>query len=135
MARRSDCPISFTLDQVGDKWSLLIIRDILFSEKSLYGEFLDSDEGVATNILAHRLQRLVRAGILRKTPARTAETRKGYVLTPKGLDLLPILLDIIAWGAKYDPKSGAPPAFVERILRDRDGVLAEIQKKFKNPEP
>lgn len=99
--KRSGCPISSALDILGDKWSLLIIRDIAFSGKKTYNDFLRSEEGIATNILADRLSWLETAGILLKEamPENRRSTR--YRLTPKGVDLVPTLLEMMVWSDKY----------------------------------
>jgi DNA-binding HxlR family transcriptional regulator len=91
--RRSDCPINFALETFGDTWSLLIIRDIVYFGKQTYGEFLASEEGIATNILANRLARMEQQGILMKLPHPTDVRKERYVLTEKGLDLIPVILD------------------------------------------
>src|SRR5690349_5703698 len=96
--RRSDCPINFGLQIFGDTWSLLIIRDIVYFGKKTYGEFLESDEGIASNILASRLANLEQMGILRKKPHDADKRKEDYVLTEKGLDLIPILLEMSNWG-------------------------------------
>ena len=127
--RRSACPISFSLDFFGDKWSLLVIRDLMFFGKRQYGEFLQSGEGIATNILADRLARLEEAGLIRQFPHPESRTKHVYALTAKGLDLCPVMLELILWGAKHDPKTGAPKEFVQRALKNRDAVIAEIRKK------
>src|SRR6185503_5849204 len=101
--RRSDCPINFALETFGDTWSLLIIRDIVYFGKKTYGEFLDSDEGIATNILANRLVHLEQKGILLKKPHDTDKRKEVYLLTEKGLDLIPILLEMAGWSAQHDP--------------------------------
>ncbi len=108
--RRSDCPINFALEMFGDRWSLLIIRDIVYFGKQTYGEFLDADEGIATNILANRLAQLEEKGILTKTPSETDKRKEVYALTDKGLDLIPILLEMANWSARHDPDTGAPQA-------------------------
>src|SRR5687768_4343044 len=110
--RRSDCPINFGLETFGDMWSLLIIRDIVYFGKKTYGEFLDSDEHIATNILASRLLHLEEKGILLKTPSATDKRKEVYSLTEKGLDLIPILLEIASWSAQHDPQTGAPPDWI-----------------------
>jgi DNA-binding HxlR family transcriptional regulator len=96
--KRSDCPLSCSLDLIGDKWSLLIIRDMMFFGKSKYNEFLESSEGISTNILSDRLLKLTEVGLI--TFSGTA-TRKKYVLTKMGLDVKPILESIGMFGAKY----------------------------------
>jgi DNA-binding HxlR family transcriptional regulator len=96
--KRSLCPISCTLEIIGDKWSLLIIRDMLFAGKSTYNEFLDSPEGIATNILNDRLKKLTEAGLLTFSGA---EKRKKYSLTKTGLDLKPVIEAIGIFGMKH----------------------------------
>src|SRR3989344_8470546 len=129
--RRSDCPISFALDTFGDKWSLLILRDLLFSGKSSYGEFLNSEEGIATNILADRLQILEHAGIITKAQDPTVKTKIIYSLTEKGIDLLPKLIEIILWSAKYDPKTATPRRLVTQGRKDREKLMKQIRDGLK----
>jgi DNA-binding HxlR family transcriptional regulator len=117
---RSHCPINFVLESVGDKWSLLIVRDIVFFGKKTYGEFLRSQEGIATNLLASRLERLQTQGILRKIPHKEDKRKDYYILTEKGLDLLPIVLEMIVWSAKHDAKSA---------VHRRKEFVAQIRKK------
>src|SRR3954470_24737184 len=94
---RSHCPVNYALEAFGDKWSLLILRDIVFRGKRTYGEFLKSEEGIATNILASRLETMEREGILKRT-ADPQDARKDFlILTEKGLDLIPMLFEIILW--------------------------------------
>ena len=127
--RRSDCPISFALDIFGDKWSLLIVRDLLIAEKKTYGEFLKSDEGIATNILASKLRSLEKAKIIKKMPNRDDRRRGSYVLTEKGLDLAPILMEMMSWSAKHDPDTIASKDF---IAQARKSVSAMVRNAKKN---
>lgn len=99
---RSDCPIACTLDLVGDKWSLLVIRDMIHGKRT-YGEFLESWEGVPTNILADRLKRLEDCGIVVREAYQQRPVRYAYTLSRKGWDLGPVLLAIKAWGKKHLP--------------------------------
>ncbi|MEX2154230.1 MAG: helix-turn-helix domain-containing protein [Gemmatimonadaceae bacterium] len=122
--RRSDCPINFALQTFGDPWSLLVIRDLMFTEARTYGAFLAAGEGIATNILAARLRHLQEVGLIRR---RGSE----FALTQKGLDLLPAMLDLVAWSAQYDKRTAAPKAFVARINKDRAGVLAEMNQRLR----
>ena len=122
--RRSDCPIHFALEVFGDSWTLLIVRDLMFKGRTTYTEFLRAEEGIATNILADRLARLERDGIIERDEQRTSG---GYRLTAKGVDLLPILLEIISWSAKYDPSTAAPRGFVRRVRADRGAMEREIR--------
>lgn len=102
---RSDCPISFSLDVFGDKWSLLIIRDAVFAGTQTFNGFLRADEGIARNILANRLTYLVERGILLKQPHPTDGRKDVYILTEKGRDLIPILLSMATWGSKYEART------------------------------
>ncbi len=104
---RSHCPINFGLETFGDKWSLLILRDIIFRGKRTYGEFLASEEGFATNILASRLAALEANGILGRRSFPADARKDSYLLTEKGLDLIPLLFEMILWSAKYDSRSEA----------------------------
>ena len=122
--RRSDCPINFAVQTFGDAWSLIILRDLMFTQRRTYGDFFASDEGISTNILAARLEHLQSAGLIVRRESR-------YALTQKGLDLLPVMLDLIAWSGKHDPQTGAPKAFLKRIERDRDCVLAEVTAQIR----
>src|SRR5260221_12234966 len=110
--RRSDCPISFALETFGDRWSLLIVRDIVYFGKKTYGESLESEEGIATNILASRLAQLEQKGILSKKPDPTDKRKEVYSLTEAGLDLIPILLQMEDWSAHHDPQTEAPQEWI-----------------------
>ena len=108
--RRSACPIANTLDLIGDKWTLLVVRDLLFVGKRLYGELMQSSEGIPSNILAERLKRLENAGLLEKSPYQQNPVRHEYRLTHKGADLFPILKEIIRWGNRYVEGTTVPPS-------------------------
>ena len=125
--RRSDCPINFALQAFGDGWSLLIIRDLMFTERRTYTDFLNAEEQMATNILASRLERLQSLGLIRKAGAGRGAA---FSLTRKGLDLLPAMLDLIVWSARYDKRTGAPRDFVARIVMHRSEVEAEFRRKL-----
>jgi len=120
---RSHCPISFALDILGDRWTLLILRDLLMKQKKSYGEMLASEEGIATNILADRLNWLEAHGIIE-------ERRRSYRVTAKGMDLLPMIVEMIAWSAKYDPQTAAPRAIVRQIAKDRAQVLKDFTAAY-----
>jgi DNA-binding HxlR family transcriptional regulator len=122
--RRSDCPIHFGLEVFGDSWTLLIVRDLMFKDRTTYTEFLRAEEKIATNILADRLVRLERDGIIERDEERSSG---GYRLTAKGIDLLPIMLEVISWSAKHDPSTAAPRAFVRRIRTGRGALELEIR--------
>ena len=105
---RSICPIAATLDLVGDKWSLIIVRDLIIG-KSRYGEFLDSPEGITTNILANRLRRMEQTGLIDKDLYQQHPPRYAYRLTRRGRKLLPILQDMCRWANEFVDGTWRPP--------------------------
>jgi DNA-binding HxlR family transcriptional regulator len=121
--RRSDCPINFALELFGDPWSLLIIRDIVYFGKKTYGEFLASEEGMATNILASRLAHLEHQGLLVKKSSEQDKRKEEYVLTEKGLDLIPVLVEMANWSAEHDPHTAAPDAWIALMKADREQMI------------
>lgn len=124
---KSHCPVNFALETFGDAWSLLIVRDIVFWGKRTYGEFLDSGEGIATNVLAARLANLEQKGILSKGPHETDRRKEVYTLTEKGLGLIPILLEMSGWSAQHDPATTAPKQFVAAVCADRAAMFQRVQ--------
>jgi DNA-binding HxlR family transcriptional regulator len=107
---RSICPIACTLDLIGDRWTLLIIRDMLFFGKQRFEEFLESPEAISTNILANRLKLLEQSGLVEKQPYSNHSRRMNYQLTPRGQSLRPVLKAMINWGLKNIPETGIPEA-------------------------
>ena len=126
--RRSDCPINFALETFGDTWSLLIIREMVYFGKKTYGEFLELEEGIATNILASRLAQLEQKGILVKKPSETDKRKEVYSLTEKGLDLIPILLELASWGAQHDPQTGAPQEWIALVNANKKKMIRLMQR-------
>lgn len=124
--RRSACPIAYALDLFGDRWTLLVLRDLIFGRKRYFQDFIASGEGIATNVLSDRLSRLEEAGML--TKARDPDDGKRFVYCPtaKANDTLPLMLEMIAWSARYDPESPVSAAFLARIQEERAGLVAEI---------
>lgn len=104
--KRSVCPVSCTLDLIGDKWTLLVVRD-LFTGKSHFHEFSGSPEGIASNILAERLDRLTRHGLVASKPSSERAGSSAYELTPRGRSLLPVLQALKAWGLEHIPGTEA----------------------------
>lgn len=114
----------------GDRWSLLIIRDLMVRGFRTFKEFRESGEGISTNILADRLQKLEAAGIINAEAAETDGRRVNYRLTEKGIDLAPVLLELLIWGARHEP-TGVPCAFVEGMEKNREQVLAEVRRRWR----
>lgn len=130
MARKSDCPIHYASEIFGDRWTLLIIRDLMFKGKKYYGEFLNSEEKIATNILADRLALLEQRGVVSKKQDENHRSRLVYSLTQKGLDLLPMLTEIILWSAKYDENTAADAGYLEMAKSNRSVLHAQILEKL-----
>jgi DNA-binding HxlR family transcriptional regulator len=112
--KRSPCPVASTLDIIGDKWSLLVVRD-LFAGKKTYSEFQGSPEKIPTNILADRLKRLTEYEIIEKNPYQQSPLRYEYKLTAKGMDLGAVLKAIVQWGEKHLPGTKAQMISVKRV--------------------
>lgn len=129
--RRSNCPINFALQTFGDQWSLLIMRDIIYFGKQTYGEFLASEEKIATNILASRLEHLEQQGMLSKKPHASDKRKEMYVLTEKGLDVIPILLEMAEWSARHDPQSGAPPDWIALVQANKAEMIQLIRETIR----
>ncbi len=111
---RSGCPIATTLDIVGDRWTLIILRDML-TGKSKFSQFLDSPERITTNVLTDRLALMEGAGLVQKTPYHLRPKRFDYALTEKGLALLPVLQEICRWANRFMPETWTPPpSFMKR---------------------
>ncbi len=127
---RSECPISCSLDIFGDKWSLLIIRDLMFGNKCTYGDFLKSPEGIATNILASRLQTLEENGIIERLDHPESKAKILYKLTHKGIDLLPILVEIYVWSDKYFIIPNEIKVTIEEGKKDKVAFIKSITEKL-----
>jgi DNA-binding HxlR family transcriptional regulator len=127
--QRSACPISSALDLFGDKWSLLVMRDLLFRNKLHYREFLASEEGIATNILADRLARLEQAGLIEKTGDDPRSGKQAYFATAKGKDLIPMLLQMMLWSAEHNPQTAAPDALITELKTDLAKAARAIRHK------
>ncbi|MFD2286698.1 transcriptional regulator [Pedobacter petrophilus] len=130
-ANRSGCPISSMLDIFGDKWSLLIIRDLIFSGKSTYGDFLKSDEKIATNILASRLLSLEENGVIKKLEHPDSKAKVLYILTDKGIDLLPVLLEIHFWSEKHLSISPEIQLLLKEVKKDKEKFIKTKTKELK----
>jgi DNA-binding HxlR family transcriptional regulator len=128
--KRSDCPVSSALDIWGDKWSLLIIRDLMFAKECTYGDFLKSGEGIATNILASRLQALEENMLIEKLEHPDSKAKVLYRLTRKGIDLLPIMIEINLWAEKYFPIPEDRKAMLKQVKKDKAGFIKSAMKEL-----
>jgi DNA-binding HxlR family transcriptional regulator len=126
---RSRCPITYALDIFGDKWSLLILRDIIFREKSHYQEFLNAEESISTNILADRLNLLQKHDLIQKR--RDSNNKKQYIYeaTVKSKELIPMMVEIICWSAKHDNETGVSKEMKEEILNNKQEFIQNTFNK------
>lgn len=129
---RSGCPINLTLEIMGDKWSLLVIRDMIFGNRRYFRELLTkSEEGIASNILADRLKRLLEHGILSKADDPSHKQKARYSLTEKGIELLPILAQMAVWGRKYLPVSEELGIRAELLKEGGPALWAEFMEELR----
>lgn len=128
--------MSVSLELFGDRWSLLIVRDMMVRGYRTFKEFLTSGEGIATNVLADRLRNLEAAGIISEELDSADGRRVNYRLTEKGIDLAPVLLELLIWGATHEP-TGAPCEVIAKMAGSRQEVLAEVRRRWMErcPEP
>ena len=130
--KRSDCPISNSLDIWGDKWSLLIIRDLMFAKECTYGDFLKAQERIATNILASRLQGLEENKIIEKLDHPDSKAKVLYRLTKKGVDLMPVLIEIHLWAEKYFSIPEDQKALLKEVKKDKAGFIKATIKDLES---
>ncbi|MFY9822679.1 MAG: helix-turn-helix domain-containing protein [Thermoanaerobaculia bacterium] len=128
---RSSCPIANALDLLGDRWTLLVIRDLLFAGKRRFGEFLTSPEGIPTNILSDRLRRLEESGVVTKVPYQLRPARYEYQLTDKGRDLFPVLRALMEWARDHVPGVALPPP---GVLERYEASLRSLSAPPSDPE-
>jgi DNA-binding HxlR family transcriptional regulator len=131
---RSGCPVSAALDLLGDRWSLLLVRDMMVRGYRTFREFQRSGEGIASNILADRLQKLEAGGILVGKPAAEDGRSTHYRLTAKGIALAPVLLEMLIWGAHHE-KSDVSCGAIKEMEKNRAAVLAETYRRWKERDP
>ena len=129
----SNCLVAYGIDIFGDRWTLLILRDMILYGKKRYGDFLDADENIATNILADRLKHLEAEGVILKEQDPENRRSNIYSLTPKGLTLTPVLLEIIQWSGNFISSDRRRKELLKRIRDDRDGLVAEIYARENMP--
>lgn len=127
---RSSCPVSCALDILGDKWTLLVVRDLIFRRKRYFGDFQNSPEKIATNILSDRLKKLEEGHILSRRRDPVNARKVIYMPTEKCLDLVPAIMELIRWGAKHAPGSNAHENLVQQFEQDPVGFIAEIRQSL-----
>lgn len=132
--RRSGCPVSVSLERFGDRWSLLLIRDMMVRGYTTFKQFQDSGEGIASNILADRLERLQAAKIVETEPDNTDRRRVIYRLTEKGIALAPVMLELLLWAAKWE-QTGAPCEVMAQMGANREAVLNEVRRRWSDRDP
>lgn len=130
LIRRSGCPVSISLEIFGDRWSLLIIRDLMVRALRTFREFQESGEGIATNVLSDRLWKLEAAGIIIGEPEETDGRKINYRLTKKGIDLAPLLLEIFVWAARHE-QTGASCGIIAEMEKRREEVIAETRRRWR----
>jgi DNA-binding HxlR family transcriptional regulator len=128
--RRSGCPVSISLEMLGDRWSLLIIRDLMVRGCRSFKEFAESGENIASNILSDRLHKLEATGIIFAEVEETDGRRVNYRLTEKGIDLAPVLLELLIWGAQHE-ETEAPCAVIAEMAENREAVIAEARRRWR----
>ena len=126
--RRSGCPLNASVEMLGDRWSLLIIRDMMLLGYRSFKQFLNSHERIATNILAGRLKRLENYGIIASSPDPVDGRKLIYSLTKKGQDLAPVLIEMVLWAAAHEETGNQ--ALVRLMRKDKEHFLAEIRKRW-----
>ena len=126
---RSDCPINIALEVLGDSWSLLIVRDLMFKGRKTFKEFLEAEEGIASNILTDRLARLEGSGIIARKPDPTDARRFTYRLTETGVDLAPMMVELVLWSSRHF-KTAAPPEVIKAMIRNRARFLVGVRKNL-----
>jgi DNA-binding HxlR family transcriptional regulator len=129
--KRSECPLSGSLDIFGDKWSLLIIRDLMFGNKCTYNDFLKSGEGIATNILASRLKALEENGIIGKSTHPESKAKNLYKLNQKGIDLLPIIVEVYLWANKYVEIPANIKVMILEAKKDKEHFIKAMTRELK----
>src|SRR5258708_33976230 len=126
--RRSDCPLNVSLEIFGDRWTLLIVRDLMLKGRTRFGELLEGGEGIASNILTDRLSRLEAHGLVQRHRDPADARRLTYRLTQRGIDLAPVLFEMILWAAQHE-ETAALPEEVEAMQRDRAGYPAAYRQR------
>lgn len=131
--RRSGCPLNASVEMLGDRWSLLIIRDMMLLGRRTFKEFLGSYERPASNILADRLRKLEEYGIIRAENDPSDGRKLIYLLTSKGMDLAPVLTEMVLWAGKHEETENRP--LIQLMQKDKQKFLEQIRRRWAHPNP
>jgi DNA-binding HxlR family transcriptional regulator len=134
LRHRSGCPVNISLEVFGDRWSLLIVRDLMVRGFRTFQDFVESGEGIATNILSDRLKRLQKTGIVTGERDARDGRRVNYRLTEKGIDLAPVMLELLIWGARHE-KTEAPAGVIAEMAKHRREVIEETRRRWRERDP
>jgi len=126
--RRSECPLNASVEMLGDRWSLLLIRDMMLRGFRSYKEFMECYEGIATNILADRLRKLIANGIITAEPDPTDGRKLTYFLTAKGIDLAPVLTEMVLWASRHENTGNQE--LIQQMRKDKAKVIADVRERW-----
>lgn len=128
--RRSTCPINYSVEIFGDKWMLLLLRDIMFNGKNSFLEFRASAEKISSAVLTEKLNMLLNEGIVSKVTSPKNASKFLYLITDKGIELVPVMVEILNWGSRYNP-DGGPKTWLDRIKQNKTKAITELQDELK----
>ena len=128
--RRSSCPINYSVEILGDKWMLLLLRDLMFNGKNSFLEFRASAEKISSAVLTEKLNMLLEEGIVSKVTSPRNASKFLYLITDKGLELVPMMVEFLNWGSKYNPEGGPKP-LLDQLKQNKKKAIAEIQDRLK----
>ena len=129
--RRSPCPINYSVEIFGDKWMLLILRDLMFNGKNSFLEFRASAEKISSAVLTEKLNTLLEQGIVSKVTSPKNASKFLYLITDKGIEMVPIMVEFLNWGSRYNP-NGGPKQLLDQIKKNKEKVITELQDKLRS---
>lgn len=129
--RRSTCPINYSVEIFGDKWMLLLLRDLMFNGKNSFLEFRASEEKISSAVLTEKLNMLLNEGIVSKVTSPRNASKFLYLLTDKGIELVPAMVEFLNWGSRYNP-DGGPKSWLDRIKQNKKKAITELQDKLRS---
>lgn len=131
MEKRSTCPINYSVEIFGDKWMILLLRDLMFNGKNSFLEFRASEEKISSAVLTEKLNMLLNEGIVSKVTSPKNASKFLYLLTDKGIELVPVMIEILNWGSSYNP-TGGPKSWLDRIKQNKKKAIMELQDKLRS---